>query len=283
MTSMILWSSGFPASEELFKTWHPLMTAIGRLIIGGLALLPLMMMPSNRLNFALVPWKKVFYIGGVGLGFSTVCLNVGIMYSNAVTAAILVTMMPPAAFMLAMIDGERRLTLRWALGISMAVAGGIWASLYNEAGTMGFQGGELMIGLAVLSFAWYSRGTVKHFEGMSIVSITTLTLLAGGVVTTAVIVPAQMTGMVDLYFDLSPRPVGLLVWISAIANGFAMLCWLNAVSRIGVTVGAFHQNMVPFYVMLIAVAWGGSIVGQQFLAALVVISGVVVTQWRNAD
>ncbi len=57
-----------------------------------------------------------------------------------------------------------------------------------------------------------------------------------------------------------------------------MVLWLGAVSRIGVTIGAFHQNMVPFYVMLTMVILGSPLVLQQVFGAILVIGGVLITQ-----
>ncbi len=279
MGSMILWSTSFPATDEILQTWHPLVTAMGRLVIGGLALLPFMWWQGNLSDVMHAPWKKLLIVGGIPLSIATVCLNVGMMYSNPVTAAILVTMMPPIAFLLAVVDGEQRVTLKWTFGIALAVTGGVWASVYGDLDDIGFQGGEILLVVAVTCFAWYSRATVKHMKMLSTASITALTLIAGGLIACVIIVTAHLVGLVNLYYVPTPRSVGLMVWIAAISNGCGMLMWLSAVSRIGVTISAFHQNMVPFYVMVMAVALGGLIVMQQVFGALLVIGGVLITQW----
>lgn len=279
MGSMILWATSFPVTAELLKTWHPLATTMGRLVIGGLALLPFMWWQGTLSDLRSAPWKKVFIVGGVPVGAATVCLNMGLMYSNPITAAILVTMMPPIAFLLAVIDGEQRVTFRWVLGIGLAVLGGVWASVYGNLEQVGFQGGEIFLIISVTCFAWYSRSTVKHLSMLTTTSLTALTLLAGGLVASVVIIAAHLLGLVDLYYLPTPKSIGLLIWIAVMANGFAMLLWLSAVSRIGVTLSSFHQNVVPFYVMMMAVLFGGFLILHQIFGAIIVIAGVLITQW----
>jgi drug/metabolite transporter (DMT)-like permease len=281
--SMVLWSTSFPATAEILKTWHPLVTAICRLGIGALALLPLMWWQGTLSDVLHAPWKKIFKVGGLSLGLATITLNVGMMYSNPVTAAVIVTMMPPVAFVLAVIAGEQKITLKWTVGITLAVAGGTWASVYENVDSLGFQGGEILLFISVICFAWYSRSMVKHLNMMSTASATALTLFAGTAVSAAVIGVAQATGLVNLYYQPTLISLGLLFWIAGIANGYGMLVWFLAVSRIGVTISSFHQNMVPFYVMLMAVMFGGYVVIHQIFGALLVVSGVLVTQWPFRD
>ncbi|MBT3557676.1 MAG: DMT family transporter [Rhodospirillales bacterium] len=277
--SMVLWSTSFPATDIILQTWHPLATAIGRLGIGALGLLPLMWWQGNISDVIHGPWKKVFRAGGLSLGIATITLNVGMMYSNPVTAAVIVTMMPPIAFLLAVIEGEQRITVKWMVGIGLAVAGGTWASIHEDTGNLGFQGGEILLVVSVTCFAWYSRAVVRHLGMISTASATALTLFAGTLVSGAAIGLAQATGMIELYYEPTLKTFGLLFWIAAVANGYGMLLWFFAVSRIGVTISSFHQNLVPFYVMLMAVLLGGFVVLEQVYGALLVVGGVLVTQW----
>ncbi len=281
MTSIMFWSSGFPVTEELLTSWHPLLSTLGRLLLGGIALVPLMLWREDLRSLRHAPWKRIFWISSAGLGLSTVCLNVGILYSDAVTAAILVTTMPIAAFILAVWEKEVKVTTKWVLGIALAVTGGVWASIGSNIEQIGFRGGEFFLVMATATFAWYSRETIKRLPMLSPVTTTSLTLIMGGLITAVFVVAYGALSSVDMNYDFSFRPVALLVWVSVVSNGVAMFFWLSAASRIGVTVASFHQNLVPFYVMIIAIIWGGDVVLYQILAALVVITGLAVTQWRG--
>ncbi len=284
MASMVLWATSFPATGVLLETWHPLAAAIGRQLVGAMALLLLMGLRGKFHELRVTPWRRVFVIGGVGLSLATIFLNIGIYYSNPITAAIIATMMPPVAFVMAIMAGEERFSPKLLAGIALAVSGGIWASLQGVGtaqGSIGFEGGEPLLLLAVSCFAWYSRATVKHLPMLSKTTITATTLLAGSIVTTVLVAFCHFSGLTDVYYTPTVESIALMVWIAAIANGYAMVLWLSGVARIGVTVASFHQNLVPFYVMLVALALGGAVIMQQIVGALIVIAGVIVTQWPS--
>jgi drug/metabolite transporter (DMT)-like permease len=58
--------------------------------------------------------------------------------------------------------------------------------------------------------------------------------------------------------------------------------WILGVSKLGIGIASFHLNAVPFYVMLIMVAFGGSWDWDQALGATILMLGVVVAQRGNA-
>jgi drug/metabolite transporter (DMT)-like permease len=47
---------------------------------------------------------------------------------------------------------------------------------------------------------------------------------------------------------------------------------------LGITVAAIHTNLAPFHVMLIALAFGGSVSGRQVIGALLVALGALLAQ-----
>ena len=79
--------------------------------------------------------------------------------------------------------------------------------------------------------------------------------------------------------DGSLRSIGPILWAGMFSNGISMALWLAGAAYLGVTVASVHQNLVPFYVMLIALALGGGIAVHQFWGALLlVVASAVATQ-----
>jgi drug/metabolite transporter (DMT)-like permease len=90
---------------------------------------------------------------------------------------------------------------------------------------------------------------------------------------------AATLGVVPARLDLGPVSLGQLAWLGAVAVCLSMLLWLRAARLIGVTIAAMHQNMVPFYVMAMALAIGGRVETAQLVGGLLVVSGAVLAQW----
>jgi drug/metabolite transporter (DMT)-like permease len=66
--------------------------------------------------------------------------------------------------------------------------------------------------------------------------------------------------------------------MSMVAIGLSVLLWFTCVRLLGLTVAAIHTNLAPFYVMLIALAFGGRIVPQQVTGAVLVVMGALLAQ-----
>ncbi len=57
-----------------------------------------------------------------------------------------------------------------------------------------------------------------------------------------------------------------------------MPLWFTSARILGITVAAIHTNLAPFYVMLMALAFGGAISGRQVLGAVLVATGALLAQ-----
>ena len=55
----------------------------------------------------------------------------------------------------------------------------------------------------------------------------------------------------------TPPDLAALLWMSMIAIGLSVPLWFTCTRLLGITVAAIHTNLAPFYVMLIALAFGG--------------------------
>ena len=54
--------------------------------------------------------------------------------------------------------------------------------------------------------------------------------------------------------------------------------WVLSADRIGVTVAAIHINVVPFYVVILMLWFGGSLILTQIAGAILVAVGVILAQ-----
>jgi drug/metabolite transporter (DMT)-like permease len=69
-----------------------------------------------------------------------------------------------------------------------------------------------------------------------------------------------------------------VLWLGVVATGATMVLWMTASRLLGVTVTCIHLNSVPFYVILMALAVGGTIFASQVWGAGLVAAGAVLSQ-----
>jgi drug/metabolite transporter (DMT)-like permease len=281
MVSMALWASGFVALEALLRSWDPFLLAPVRMTLAACALVLLLGLRGRLAELRAVPWRQALITGGLGLGLSGLLIVWGQSKSDAVTASIITTALPLLAAMMSAAAGDGRLRTSLLGGVGLAICGGLLATLGTAQAGPGFRGGEIMVLAAVTCFVWYSRRTVTHFPGVRDLPKTAAALICASGVLLVFTAAGLGAGLAEPHYDLSPRSLLLLAWMGPIAFAGASLLWLTATRMLGVTVAGIHQNEIPFFVMALLLAFGGSFEWLHVAGAMLVLAGAGLAQWRQ--
>ncbi|HJL51865.1 MAG: DMT family transporter [Arenicellales bacterium] len=276
--SMLLWSTSFPISEVLLMRWDALSLAVVRLGGGALMLTLMGWGIRNRYSWTNWPVRSALMIGAVGIGIGTFALNLGLKYSNPVNVSVIVTTIPLFSVMLGVIKHEETLSPRIMIAIGLAICGGVlvsWSSTQTQAG---FQGGELLVLGAVILWTWYSRVSVTRLLVIPAYPRTVLTILGGALCLIPVALVLEGSGWVDLNAPWSVSDLPLIGGLCAFGVGLSMVCWMISAEKIGVTIAALHINALPFYVLLLGLMFGGTLLMSQVTGAVLVATGAVLAQ-----
>ena len=276
--SMLLWSTSFPISEVLLLRWDALSLAVVRLGGGALMLTLMGWGIRNRYSWTNWPVRSALMIGAVGIGIGTFALNLGLKYSNPVNVSVIVTTIPLFSVMLGVIKHEETLSPRIMIAIGLAICGGVlvsWSSTQTQAG---FQGGELLVLGAVILWTWYSRVSVTRLLVIPAYPRTVLTLLGGALCLIPVALVLEGGGWFDLNAPWSVSDLPLIGGLCAFGVGLSMVCWMISAEKIGVTIAALHINALPFYVLLLGLMFGGTLLVSQVTGAVLVAAGAVLAQ-----
>jgi drug/metabolite transporter (DMT)-like permease len=276
--STVLWSSSFPATEYLLRAWDPLLLGVARLAGAAAFLLALVLLAGRRSDLARAPWGHVLRIGALGVALPVFLIVLGQAHADAVTVAIVSTTLPLISAVMAWAVDGRRPGAAVGLGIALAVAGGSLAALADPGGPDGPRGGEVLVLGAMVAWIWYSRASLHHLAGLGDLALSGLTFAAGAVVAGTLVALALPFGFVGTRAALDPAHLAALLWMSMIAIGLSVPLWFTASRLLGITVAAIHTNLAPFYVMLIALAFGGSVSGPQVAGAALVAAGALLAQ-----
>ena len=277
--AMFMWSTGFPAADVLLETWGSISLISIRQILGVTPLLVIWILIDGWQSFTSAPWKKGLGAGGIGFGLGAILLLVGQQLSDPVTPAIAAAMMPVAGALLEVFLDKRRLGFILSFAVILVLAGGFLATgMQIEQADFGV--GALLCLTAVFLFAWATRVTTDHLPELSPIGKTTITLVGGTIV-------IWLTWLIFFLLGLDGITVGTmgadnaiyLLIFSVISLGLAQFMWIFGASGLGILIGSFHMNAVPFYVMLIMVfifeaPWNWL----QTAGAALVASGVILSQ-----
>ena len=275
---MLSWATTFPATELLLASWDPVLLAAARLTVAAFVALLLLALFGKPRELSTAPWASILPIGGLGLGTGVLLLTLGQAHANLVIVAIIGTLVPLVSALFGVAQGTERIDLRLGIAITLAVAGGIVATgVFSER--IDFRGGELLALVSVVLWTWYSRASIDKLSMLSDLTKSTVNMLAGSVVITLAALVAVGLGLVPVRLDLGTASLVQLGWLGTIAVCLSMLLWLKAARLIGVTIAAMHQNLVPFYVMAMALAIGGRVETVQLVGGIMVVTAAVLAQW----
>jgi len=132
--------------------------------------------------------------------------------------------------------------------------------------------------VANVLWTWYSMMAQRWLAGYSQLHISGLTALTGLIGLYAVIAVVGATGMADFHIDLSLEPVLLLVFAGAVSVAVGNSLWHFGVSRVGVTIAAMYNNLIPIVAVMISFWAGTKPTVAQLIGAAVIIAGVLYAQ-----
>jgi drug/metabolite transporter (DMT)-like permease len=209
---------------------------------------------------------------------------VGLYFGNPITAAAAQVASPLVS----------SATVRWATGapfdqgfgvaLGLTVLGGLILASSSLGGSahVTFGGGEVVVLLSsalwtlysIKAQVWFDRESQLHRAYVASLSSSGW-LIAGSLV---------LVG-----FGLSRSPFGVSdgwVWTqlmatAILASGIGSFTWNIGANRLGVAVAALWINLVPFFAILWAMAYGFQPNIYQVLGGLVALTGVVYMQWRK--
>jgi drug/metabolite transporter (DMT)-like permease len=276
--SMISWALGLPALGYLVDFIPPMTLTAYRVAIAGIVLVLVWAWWEGPATVRRAPWLRGIGVGFVVIGLGAVLVAIALERADPVTVAIITAMMPLFGIGVECLQDGRRLTPALVIGLILSLAGGLVALDLAEA-TPGFGIGALAAFGSVLAFTWGSRATITSFPDLTPLGRTAITVAGAGIGTTALALAyAWAGGAPVIWASIGWPEVAALIAASIGSIALSQTLWIVSVGLLGIGIASLHMNAVPFYVMLITLALGGSWSWMQALGAAIVVLGVAVAQ-----
>ena len=277
-----MWATMFPATEYLLENWDPVAITFVRMGGGAVILLVVFALLEDFGSVLRVaPWGRIFLLGMVGVALSTFLFAWGIQRSSAVAGALIAATGPIVAALITGLIYAQPLQKGIVVGIALAVTGGVCAVLANGGSVDKFQGGEIIVLIAMAIWVWYSYNCQRWLKGLPQIGIAALTVSAGTIGFTTYVGLAEIVGFDEVRFGSDTREWLVIAWLSIGPASTSIFLWHFGVSRVGVTIGSMYQNLVPIIVVLIAISLGRYPTPLHLIAGGLIISGVLYTQLRD--
>lgn len=278
LLSMLTWALGLPALSHLVQFIPPLTLTAYRVGLAGIVLVAAWLLWEGFGAVRRAPWGRGIAVGFVVMGVGAVLVAIALEKTDPVTVAIITAMMPLVGIGLELLLDGRRMTVPLALGLALSIAGGIVAlDLGSASPDLGI--GALAAFGSVFAFTWGSRATVTAFPDLSPLGRTAITVAGAGIsMSVLAVLYTAFGGPAVQWASIGAGEVAALVAASIGSIALSQTLWIVSVGLLGIGIASLHMNAVPFYVMLITFAMGGSWNWAQAIGAAIVVAGVAVAQ-----
>jgi drug/metabolite transporter (DMT)-like permease len=282
LVTSVFWGANVPVTAVLFGTFDPYWMQIWRVSIGTVALAAIVVATQGAKALAIpIPLGR-FVMLGLGISLFLLVYNVGLRYTNAITAAAVMVGSPVyTALFLRVFNGTPFDKGFWVAALLTAIGGTIAVLGRADAAGLSLQGGEPLIALSIIFWALYSLGAQKWFVSAETqirrTYVSTLSAIGCSVALWILCRLAGIAGPPNT--EPGVEAVVMLVTIAVLATAVGGATWNIGVSRLGIAVGSLWQNAVPVFAVLISMAFGIYPTGQQILGGAIVMAGVAYMQW----
>lgn len=274
--AIFLFAAGFPAAEVLLEIWHPITLMFFRLLLAVSTLVTIWLLLEGLPSVLKAPWLKGIKIGLFGFGLGTNLLLFAQWFTDPITVALLVTLVPISATILEVWDGRRKLNTKFIFGLLASIIGGFIAVSENISINLGW--GGLMALASGFCFMWASDKSVTKLPELSSIARSSITFTGATVFTTISFLVFFHLGLIEIPNKITNNQLFSLIVYSVIAMAISQLLFIASIDKIGIAITSLHLNFSPFYVMIILFILGGAWDLRAAIGASIVAFGVWLAQ-----
>lgn len=276
-----MWALNFSFAKISLRDIDPMSFNAMRFLLSTLLMWLFLWMRGPWVPIRKGDWIPLILLGLMGNTVYQLLFIFGLDYTFSANAAVMLGTIPVWVAVTSHLFSDEKMT-RWkALGVTLAFLGVMVIllgkperiSLSSET----FVGDLLTLGSAFV-FGYYSvlsKGFLRYYPPLQ---LTTMAMTVGGMS----LVFAGIPWVVSLNFGQIP----LIAYAGAVYSGLfsvgiAYIIWNYALVHVGAVRTAAYQNLVPVLGLIFGyIILAEALTAVQYIGALVVIAGIVITRWK---
>ena len=282
----VFWGMNVPMTAGLFRYFDPFFMIPLRIGIGTVLLAAITVALHGPASMRLGTSLPRLALMTLAMSSFFTLYNVGLKYTNPITAAAIMAGSPVYAALTMRLFGRAPLEPGFWGGATLTLLGGGIAIYGRASGTgegLSLQGGEPMIIIGFVCWTLYSIYSQRWFDPqvpqLQRTYAASLGALVWLVISWGVMRLLGIAGPAE--FSTEPEAIGLLLATALLSSSLAIVAWNIGVSRVGLLAGMLWQNTVPVFAVLIAMLFGIIPTVEQVVGGATVTAGVLYMQWRK--
>ncbi len=278
VTAMILWASSFIALKIAFQGYHPMIVIFGRMVVGSICFLVF----YRQLRHTVIKRKDVKY-----LLFMAVCEPCiyfifeakALELTSASQAGLITAMLPLMVALGATVFLKERISRQTVVGFLIAISGACWLSLAGEKSVSAPNPllGNFLEFLAMVAATGYTL-SLKHLSARySALFLTAVQTWVGALFFSLFLIHPDIS-LPRVWY---PTPALAVLYLGSFVTLGAYLFYNYGVSKIPASQASAFVNLIPVFAVILGfIILGERFVPSQYVASLVVLVGVFISQRR---
>ncbi len=278
------WGANVPVSKVMLQYFDLIPMSALRTVLSSLVLAVLLLLVEGRRSLRIGLGFARFALLGLMMGGFFAVYLLGLRFSNPISVAAVQVAGPVVSAVTVRLVTGHRFDPGFGTALALTLLGGgiLAAGSLLGKGPVTLGGGEIIVLLSNALWTLYSLKAQAWFDRASQLQRTYVSTLSA----------MGWMGLLCILFvaaGWSRSPLAVSdgwVWtqfvvIAVVASGLGGYFWNIGASRLGVAVASLWVNLVPFFAVLWALAYGFIPNVYQIVGGLVALSGVVYMQWRK--
>ncbi|MGB3903364.1 MAG: EamA family transporter [Anaerolineae bacterium] len=281
---VVIWAATFSVVKIGLREISPLAFAAVRFSSAAVMLLIWVWVAEGRPIIKREDWFWVILVGLTAVGVYQVFFTLGLHYTTASNSSLILATVPAWTAMLAAASRQERIARLQVLGILLSF-GGVALTMMGGGGHVALtwenvRGDILTLIAAALtaSSGVISKRPLQRYSALRVMSVA---MVCGSLFLVLVAWPemvAQEWARVSLAGWLA------LAFTTVLGAGIAFVIWFKSIGEIGASRTAIYNNLIPPVAIVIAfTTLGERLAPLQALGALVVLAGVALTRFAQAQ
>ncbi len=279
--TMLLWGSSFIALKFAFVAFDPMTAIFGRMLCASLIMI--FVFPKYRRVTKRPGDLKILLI----MALFEPCLyfvfeGYALKFTSASQAGIVSSIMPLMVAISAFFILQEKIRLRTLIGFIIAVAGGVWISIFSQANEHSPNPilGNFLEFLAIACASGYTicaRYLSLRYHPLYLTAVQSF-------LGTLFFLPLMIISPSGIPSSFPLIPVLSVIYLGVVVTLVAYTCYNYAVSKIPAGQASSFINLVPVFTIIL----GWMILGErftliQFMGVIIVFAGVTLSQWKGSQ
>ncbi|WP_395712474.1 DMT family transporter [Reyranella sp.] len=278
------WGANVPVSKVMLAHFDLIPMSAIRTAVATVGLAVLLLLVEGVRALRIDVGVQRFAVLGLLMASFFFIYTLGLLFTNPITAAAVQVAGPLVAAATVRIATGLRFDPGFPVALALTLAGGgiLASSSLVAGGPVSFGGGEIFLLASNILWTLYSLKAQAWFDRASQLHrayVASLSALGWATALSAVLIVLGWSR--SPFNEGDPWVWTQLVTVALLASGLGGYFWNIGASRLGVAIASLWVNLVPFFAVLWAMAYGFMPNAYQIVGGLVALSGVVYMQWRK--